>query len=96
MRSGALFLGGLLVWAADFFLLYAIGSIFLTTTLARILVGLVTAAAAPAALVLVVLAWRRHSAATNPLEQWMTLLSGLMASIAFVAVLWQGLPALLV
>lgn len=95
MRSWALFLGGLLVWAADFFLLYAIASLFLTSPLARVLSGVVTVAALIAAAWLLLLAWRTYPAANDPLQRWMICLSGLMAALAMVATLWQGLPAIL-
>jgi hypothetical protein len=94
MRAWALLLGGLIIWAAHFFILYAIASIFLTTTLARLLAGAVTliCLVAVALLLARALRWRADA---DPFEHWMHVLAALVAAISLVAVLWQGLPVLL-
>ena len=63
MRAWAFMLGGMIVWAAHFFALYIVASIFLTSTTSRVLAALITVACLVA------------------------------ASLALVAILWQGLPA---
>lgn len=97
MRAWAFLLGGLLVWAAHFFALYAIASIVETTTLARLLTGLATLAglAADSWLLRSALAKPRDGAA-DPTEQWVNIIAAFAAGLSAVAVLWQGLPALLV
>lgn len=95
MRSWVFLLGGVLVWAADFFLLYMIASIFLTTPLARLLAMLVTLAALAADAFLLWLAWTRHRSAKADYDRWFASLALLTAAISAVAVLWQGFPAVL-
>ena len=97
MRAWAFLLGGLLVWAAHFFALYAVASILETSTLARLLTGLATLAGLTADI------WLLRSAlgnlrdgATGPTEQWANSVAALGAGLSAVAVLWQGLPALIV
>ena len=95
MRSWILLLGGWLVWTVHFFSLYAIASVFLTSTLSRILTLIVTVACAAANGLLL---WRVFSAAGragDELSRWIYILAGLAAIISLLAVLWQGLPALL-
>ena len=58
MRAWFLLLGGLVVWTIHFFALYAIGSIFLTTTLGRALPLLMPIACLAAAAGVALLAWR--------------------------------------
>ena len=94
MRIWALLLGGLIVWAADFFLLYGIASIFLDTPIARILAVVVTLAALGADSWLIVLNWKRYSAPADDYERWLAWIGFLGAAISAVAVLWQGFPAL--
>jgi hypothetical protein len=86
-------LGGLIVWTVHFFALYAIGSIFLTTPLARALTLLATLACLAAAALLI--ARVRRSGAATPMDAWMRTVALYGAAIAVVAILWQALPALL-
>ena len=95
MGRWTLFLGGLLVWAAHFFLIYGIGSIFLTSPIARLVVAAATALAAAANITLILEARRRLKREQDGLERWMAALSLPMAALSLVAVLWQGFPALL-
>ena len=87
-------LGGLAVWAAHFFTLYALGSIFESTAPARF-GSLVATVAAVIANLAILRALRRPSAglAGDPLARWMKSLGTLGAMLSLVAVLWQGLPA---
>lgn len=90
-------LGGLIVWAAHFFLLYAFASIFPGTDLARVLslIATIPALAADAALLLVA-SKRRLASGGADVQQWMDGLAGLSAAGSLVAVLWQALPAVLI
>ena len=94
MRGWTFLLGGLIVWAAHFFALYAIASIFLTTMLARGLALLATALCLGAALLLFRHARRRFSA--DGTELWMRAVALAGLGIATVAIVWQALPALLI
>ena len=93
MRGWSFLLGGLIVWTVHFFVLYAIGSIFLTTPLARILVLLATLACLVVAGFLLKTVLRSDGG--TPTDRWMrsVALGGL--GLATVAIVWQALPALL-
>lgn len=94
MRAWAFMLGGLIVWTVHFFALYAIGSIFLTTTFARVLVLLVSAGCVAADGLLLAQAVRTPPG--DAADSWMRRLALLSAMLSLVAVIWQALPALLV
>ena len=96
IRSWGLLLGGLLVWAADFFLLYAIASIFLDTRIAQVLALLVTLAALAANGLLFLLNWRQVRSPDSDYDGWIARIGLLGAAISALAVLWQGFPAILV
>ena len=96
MRAWALLLGGLLVWAADFLLLYGIASILLTTPVARILVGAVTLVALAADAWLLLQSRARLQAAEDELQTWTARTAGFAVAISALAILWQGLPAIFV
>lgn len=96
MRRWAFFLGGLLVWAADFFILYGISSVFLTTMLARILVGAVTLAAIAVDLWLLFRLRARLRASNDRVNRWMDAIALVGIGLSLVAVCFEGLPALLV
>lgn len=90
-------MGGLLVWATHFFGLYLIASIWLTTDTAR-MVAL--------AFTLVCLAadgwvlWRtappRLATDIDGVDRWLLVLAFFGAALSTLAVLWQGIPALIV
>lgn len=96
MRAWLVLLGGLLTWTAHFFALYAIASIFPGTDTARWLALAATAVAAAANGVIL---WRasakvkRASAESFELWKWRSGFAG--ALLSMIAVLWQGLPALI-
>ncbi|WP_343518464.1 hypothetical protein [Sphingomonas sp.] len=95
MRRGwAFLLGGLIVWAVHFFVLYAIASIYLTTATARLLTLGITVLCLGAVALLAGDVLRFRS--TDRVDAWMrnVALCGLV--IAAVATLWQALPALLI
>ena len=94
MRSWLLLLGGLLVWAVHFFALYAVGSIFLTTDLAR---GLTIALTLICLLALALIGRRVWLARAGDAERdWIRIVALWGIAIGGIAILWQGLVALLV
>ena len=95
MRAWAFMLGGLIVWTIHFFSLYIVASIFLTSTITRVLTIAITLACLVADAALLLWAGQvihRHEA--DPFKRWRGYLAVLAAAISFIAVLWQGLPAL--
>lgn len=95
MARWLLLLGGLLVWAAHFFSLYAIASIFPGDQIARWLaiIATVLALAGNSAI-----AWRCLGggiAHAKGFEKWVMQLALAGALLSFIAVFWQGLPALI-
>jgi hypothetical protein len=95
MRSWGLFLGGLLVWAAHFFLLYSIASIFLSTLLARSLAGGATILAIGLDVMLLVKAKRRLRASNERLDRWLAGSGLLLAALSLIAVVWQSIAIVL-
>ncbi len=95
MRLWLIMLGGLLVWAVHFFALYAVGSIAISGALARIGWASLTAACIAADLVVLVLVIRR-SRASKPASfaAWAAGTGTVAALLSIIAVLWQGLPAI--
>jgi NO-binding membrane sensor protein with MHYT domain len=86
-------LGGLGVWAAHFFTLYALGSIFESSAPARFGSLVATVAAVVANLTILCTLRRPSGTAEDSLAHWMKSLGTLGAMLSLVAVLWQGLPA---
>jgi hypothetical protein len=95
VRKWGLLLGGMLVWAADFFLLYAIASIFPGTILSRVLALVVTLAALAANAWIIRFAWKLIHFAPDEVDRWIARTGFGVALVSFVSVLWQGLPAVL-
>ena len=96
MRAWVLLLGGMLVWAADFFLLYGIASILLTSPAARIAALAVTAAAVAANLWLINRSWKLHRAPGDEYDRWLARMALLLAAISLLSVIWQGFPAVFI
>ena len=94
MRAWAWLLGGLIVWTVHFFAIYIVASVFLTTTIARALTLLVTLACLAADGWLV--ARLRRQGGGDDFSEWLRTLALIGAGISAVAVLWQGLPALII
>ena len=92
MRTWAILLGGMIVWTVHFFALYIIGSIFLSTLLARWLVAGVTlfCIAADVRLLFWIRARRDHL-----FDGWAASVGLILAGLSLVAVVWQALPILL-
>lgn len=97
MRTWGFLLGGLIVWAAHFFLLYAIASVLPGTSLARwlSLVATVPAVAADAVLLWLAAALRLRDG-SDELRNWTIDLGAVGALLSLIAVLWQALPAIVV
>ena len=93
MRGWTFMLGGLIVWAVHFFSLYAVASVLLSSTLARVLTLLFTLACLSANALLFAHAWRWPP--PDPPAAWTRSIALLAAVLSAVAVLWQGAPALL-
>lgn len=94
MRGWRFLLGGLIVWAVHFFACYIIASIFLTTPLARGLALLVTLGCLVA--VALLFAYVRRSGARAATDAWMRAVALWGIGLSAIAIVWQGLPALLV
>jgi hypothetical protein len=97
VRSWALLLGGLIAWAAQFFVLYIVASVLGSTLLARAIAVAVTLAALAAdAAILMRAVRRRRESATDRFGRWLASLALLIAGTSAIAIVWQGLPALMV
>lgn len=96
MRTWLLLLSGLIIWTLHFFGIYTAASLFPGTSLAKWLTGLLTLAALVLlAAVLFLLKGKLKDRESDSLSLWahrLTLLSGALAGIA---ILYQGLPALI-
>lgn len=93
MRGWLVLLGGMIVWTIHFFALWTVGSVVLSVPVARVVVAAVTVACLLAdAGLLVMLA---KTSVHGDLEKWTRSLGLLGVGLSFVAVTWQGLPALL-
>ncbi|RAK52187.1 hypothetical protein [Phenylobacterium deserti] len=100
MRAWAFMLGGLIVWAIHFMGVYGIasiaevagradaaGSLYTVTALTVLCAGLDVA--------LLLKAWRRGRRVTGDLAPFQASIAGLGAGFSLLAVIWQGLPALI-
>lgn len=96
MRKWGILLGGLLVWAAHFSLLFGIASVFPGTQLARwlTLIASIPALAADVAILWLAAALRHRS--SDELDEWVVDLGAVGAALSVLAVLWQALPAIVV
>lgn len=95
MRAWLLLLGGLIVWAIQFFALYILASVFGSSPAARIGTALVTLPCLAATAWLLIRATRARQAATDRLDRWIASVAAAGAALAIVSVLWQALPALI-
>ena len=95
MRAWLFLFGGLIVWTVHCFGIYALASILLDTMLTRGLVLLLTLLCFAADAVILIRAWARSREGDEELRRWNMRLAALGAALSAVAVLWQGLPALL-
>ena len=95
MRAWLFLLGGLIVWTIHFFGIYAVASILLDTLLSRALVLLLTMLCLGADAASLIRALPRSRGGDAEPDRWNMKLAALGAALSAVAVLWQGLPALL-
>lgn len=95
MRKWRNLLGGLLLWAVHFFAVYIIGSVFPGKKIAAVLVLITTLAILAVTLMLAVRAFRAGSHIDDGLQRWMSDLTLLGYLIGGVAIIYQGLPAVL-
>lgn len=94
MRKWILLLGGLTIWAAHFFLLYAFASIYPGRGLARVLSLIATIPALAGSAWLLWFATRKQGG--DAFAGWVRKVGALGAALAIVAMIWQALPALMV
>ena len=96
MRQWSYLLGGLLIWTADFFGLYIVASLFPGTALARWLTGFLTLIALGLLAVLLrQVMLRARVGRDDTFSVWLDRLTLLGGALAAVAILYQGLPALI-
>ncbi len=88
-------LGGMLLWSAHFFAVYGIASLLPGTRLAAILVLFATGFALAIAGYLLAATVREHRTEEDSLKRWSSKGSAVLYALAGLAVLYQGLPALL-
>ncbi|GAA4015208.1 hypothetical protein GCM10022280_12320 [Sphingomonas swuensis] len=88
-------LGGMLLWTAHFFAAYGIASLLPGSSLAAVLVLIVTALAFGGAMLLLAATLRRRQADEDGLRRWSSEGGAVLYGLAGVAILYQGLPALL-
>lgn len=98
MKPWFVMLGGLLIWAAHFFALYAAASLFPGTDTAWYLTLLLTVVATGAASWLL---WRTRRAPQgdhdgDELRRWMRGLASMGCVLALIAILYQGALTLIV
>lgn len=94
MRAWSYMLGGMIVWTVHFFAIYIVASVFPGTTIARGLTLAITLLCLAADGWLIVRL--RVPGGGDEFREWMRRIALVGAGISAVAVLWQGLPALIV
>jgi hypothetical protein len=92
MRTWWTMLGGLAIWAAHFFAVYAIGEFVGTGCGARAAVVVITLVASAG---LCLLVWLGRRVGADKLQGWGRSLGGSAILLTAVAVIWQALPAFL-
>ena len=90
-----LLLGGLLIWAAHFFLLYAFASIFPGSDTARWLSAAATLVGLAANGLVLRAAAARKRASADDLDDWVRQVARAECLLSVTAILWQGLAALI-
>lgn len=94
MKRWMWMLGGLIVWAAHFFAIYAAASIFPGERTANILALLATLGALIVNGLLIRMSLARRKARLDRFDSWTWRLAASSAAISIIAVIWQGLPAM--
>lgn len=96
MRAWLILLSGLLIWTGHFFGVYIAASLFPGTGIAKWLTGLLTLIALALLVALGLSLWTRPPERSDDvLPHWLNRLTLLGGAVAAVAILYQGLPALL-
>ena len=95
MRVWRHLLGGLILWTAHFFGVYAIASILPGTAAAPFLVVMVTVLAMGIAWWLATKTFAALRSATDDLHRWSAGVALIGYALAGTAILYQGLPAVL-
>lgn len=92
MRHWALLLGGLLIWAADFFVIYAIAEFIGPRTIGRVLAALAGALSLGGDVLIGIRAARL--AAADDYDRWRRSTALLGIALSMIAIVWQRLPVL--
>ena len=92
MGRWSFLLGGLVVWAAHFFLLYGFASVFPGDRIASLLTIAATIPAIACNAFLLWVAYRRRRS-PDELKAWIVDVGAAGAALSLVAVIWQSLPA---
>lgn len=88
-------LGGLLLWAGHFFAVYGIASVLPGTSLAALFILIATVLGLALAAWFLVQAVRARNSSSDKLQRWLHGLSGLGYALAALAIVYQGLPAII-
>lgn len=96
MRAWAFLLAGMIVWTVHFFAIYIVASVFLTTTIARVLTVVITLLCLGANGWLALRLRKKPGSEADGLTEWMRTIALAGVALSALSVLWQGLPALLV
>jgi hypothetical protein len=95
MRTWLILLGGPILWTAHFFALYIIASLLPGTRTAAIFVILATVIAITIAIWATLRAVRSLKVTADDFRRWSLCLSILATAISLVAIVYQGMPALI-
>jgi hypothetical protein len=93
MRSWLILLGGLLLWAVHFFLLYGIGEFGGSGPAARLAIGLISIACL--AIITILLVRLARQPREDALSGWGAYLGRAGLLLGALGVVWQTLPVLL-
>lgn len=91
-------LGGLIIWAVHFFLLYGIASVFPGKPIASVLslAAAIPAIACDAILLGFAVVHRRRRPSADDLRAWIIDIGAAGAALSIVAVIWQSLAVFVV
>jgi NO-binding membrane sensor protein with MHYT domain len=92
VRAWTFLLGGLVIWAAHFFLLYGIASVFPGDPIASLLTIAATIPAIAGNAILLWVAYRRRGS-PDDFKAWVVDIGAAGAALSLIAVIWQSLPA---
>ncbi|WP_300975278.1 hypothetical protein [Sphingomonas sp. LHG3406-1] len=96
MRQWLFLTSGMLLWTAHFFGVYIAGSLFPGSVVADWLTIILTIAGLLAAMILARFAWKAwRTSSTDEVRHWISGIALMGDALAGIAILYQGLPALL-